>query len=82
MDRLEAIRRIKAWNLDSDDREVLAVVIPELAEGEDERIRKQLIDAITIGRSGISFTKEAASRFIAWLEKHSEEEIQKIRKEE
>lgn len=43
MDREEAIRRIKAWNLDSDDREVLAVVIPELAESEDERIRKELV---------------------------------------
>ena len=38
MDREEAIRRIKAWNLDSDDMEVLAVVIPELAESEDERM--------------------------------------------
>lgn len=51
---------------------------------EDERIRKQLIDAVKIGRSnnGISFTQEAASRYIAWLEKHSEEEIKKIRNEE
>lgn len=59
-------------------------VIIKKAESEDERIRKQLIDAIKIGRSnrGISFTEEAASRYIAWLEKHSEEEIQKIRKEE
>lgn len=71
MTREEAIRRIKAWNLDSDDRDVLAVVIPEFHESEDERIRKQLIDAIKIGRSnsGISFTEEAASRYIAWLEK-------------
>lgn len=46
MDREEAIRRIKAWDLDSDDREVLAVVIPELAESEDERVRKEIIDFI------------------------------------
>ena len=44
MTREEAIRRIKAWNLNSDDREVLAVIIPELAESEDERIRKWIID--------------------------------------
>ena len=37
MTREEAIRRIKAWNLDSDDMEVLAVVIPELAESEKEK---------------------------------------------
>ena len=36
MTREEAIRRIKAWNLDSDDMEVLAVVIPELAESEED----------------------------------------------
>ena len=66
------------------DMEDYESIFPELAESEDERIRKQLIDAIKIGRSnsGISFTEEAASRFIAWLEKHSEEEIRKIRKEE
>jgi len=46
MDREEAIRRIKAWNLDSDDREVLAVVIPELTDSDDERIREGMIDEI------------------------------------
>lgn len=46
MTREEAIRRIKAWNLDSDDREVLAVVIPELVESEDEKIRKWIYSII------------------------------------
>ena len=32
MTREEAIRRIKAWNLDADDMEVLSEVIPELKE--------------------------------------------------
>ena len=85
MTREEAIKTIMSATVWTDDeREALGVLIPELAESEDERIRKQLIDAIKIGRSnsGISFTEEAASRYIAWLEKHSEEEIQKIRKEE
>ena len=36
MTREEAIRRIKAWNLDADDMEVLSEVIPELKESEDE----------------------------------------------
>ena len=54
--------------------EYIDAIIPELAESEDERIRKQLIDAIKIGRSnsGISFTEEAASRYIAWLEKQKD----------
>lgn len=47
-----------------------------LAESEDERTRRSLIDAIKIGYSnnGISFTKEAADRYIAWLEKQKEPE--------
>ena len=44
MTREEAIRRIKAWNLDSDDMEVLSVVIPELQESEDEKIRRTLVE--------------------------------------
>lgn len=46
MTKEEAIRRIKSWNLDSDDMEVLSVVIPELAESEDEKIRKELLEEI------------------------------------
>lgn len=38
MTREEAIRRIKAWRLDSDDMEVLSAAIPELQESMDERI--------------------------------------------
>ena len=88
MTREEAMEIVKRLYNDSlflkKDKEAILTLIPELAESEDERIRKQLIDAIKIGRSngGISFTEEAASRYIAWLKKHSEEEIQKIRKEE
>ena len=50
MTREEAIRRIKAWNLDADDMEVLSEVIPELKESkesEDERRRKWLYDYIS-----------------------------------
>ena len=85
MTREEAIRILASSCIPgSKQTEALETLIPELRESEDERIRKQLIEAIKIGRSnsGISFTEEAASRFIAWLEKHSEEEIKKIRNEE
>ena len=88
MNTKEAIERVRTrfdkWALDNEDLTALQALGLVTAESEDERIRKQLIDAIKIGRSnsGISFTEEAASRFITWLEKHSEEEIQKIRKEE
>ena len=55
MTREEAIRRIKAWNLDADDMEVLSEVIPELKEeSDDERIRKFLIDYFEIIKSTLS----------------------------
>lgn len=71
MEREEAIRRIKAWNLDSDDREVLATIIPELRESEDERIRMALIKLMTVAgekyvASATGFEKE---QLIAYLEK-------------
>lgn len=75
MTREEAIRRIKAWNLDPDDMEVLSVVIPELAESEDERIRKQILDCFgTMRRQGCfpSKHKEQYDSWISWLEKQKE----------
>ena len=70
MDREEAIRRIKAWNLDSDDREVLAVVIPELAESEDERTRKHLIKVVELYWGTTNEPGKAED--LAWLEKRKE----------
>lgn len=46
MTREEAIRRIKSWNLDSDDMEVLSSVIPELAESENEKIKEDIVNII------------------------------------
>ena len=70
MDREEAIRRIKAWNLDSDDMEVLAVVIPELAESEDERTRKHLIKVVELYWGTTNEPGKAED--LAWLEKRKE----------
>lgn len=47
MDYKEAIRRVKAWRLDADDMEVLSVLIPELKENADERIRSCIELALT-----------------------------------
>lgn len=66
MTKEEAIQRIKDWNLEDDDMEVLAVVIPELKESEDERIRKELIEFV---KSRGGFKQE----YIAWLEKQGEQ---------
>ena len=76
----EALKRADSLTEKYGGREFAEYAFPELAESEDERIRKQLIDAIKIGRSnsGISFTEEAASRYIAWLEKQKEQKEQKV----
>lgn len=82
--REEAIRRIKSWNLDSDDTEVLSVVIPELAESDDERIRKELIEFLREAYSRGNAPEECA-KWLAYLEKQkdfkSPEEVLKIRQE-
>lgn len=75
MTREEAIRRIKSWDLDFDDMEVLAVAIPELRESEDEKIRKAVLKGIeylemdegwdSIGDIDILDAKQ-------WLEKQKE----------
>ena len=69
MTKEEAIRRIKSWNLDSDDMEVLSVVIPELAESEDEKIRKELINYLThrIEVTTLDEDKDC-KRWIAYIE--------------
>ena len=67
MDRQEAIRRIRAWNLDSDDMEVLAEVIPELKESEDERIIGRIKKAVES-----YWSDEPLDEILAWLEKQGE----------
>lgn len=73
MTREEAIRRIKSWNLDSDNIEVLSVVIPELHESTDERVRKALISLIyEDSHTYKSFAGITLDSMIAYLEKQKE----------
>jgi len=50
-------------------------VFPELAESEDERIRKEIVDYFTFDNfSSIQpYTREQSTRFLAWLEKQKEQ---------
>ena len=83
MTREEAIRRIKAWNLDSDDMGVLAAVIPELRESEDERIRARLIEYFKGFLEGyedcykdggcVKWEGLDVKSILAWLEKQKEQ---------
>lgn len=77
MTKEEAIRRIKAWNLDADDMEVLSEVIPELKENEneDERIRKELLEHCKNQAKPYIYTGNKCPQiqsWIAYLEKQKE----------
>lgn len=67
MDYKEAIRRVKAWQLDADDMEVLSVLIPELKENEDERIRKSLKDFLRDIANGTNRSMPSAEQCQTWL---------------
>jgi len=77
MDRYEeALRRAKelydAGNFLT--KQQMGIVFPELAESEDERIRKEIVDYFTFDNwSSIQpYTREQSTRFLAWLEKQKE----------
>ncbi len=64
----EAKRLYKTAN--ADQRYVLESLFPELAESEDEKIRKEIIRVL---KGEISFTSEKENeKYIAWLEKQAQ----------
>jgi len=69
MTREEAIKEIKSWAIPSErGREVLETLIPELAESEDERIRKELVAVL----EDLILPDDQRRRFLAYLEKQKE----------
>ena len=74
MNKEEAMKILKDFHDKSalfSVRTALDIVIPELKESEDEKMRKQLI---AIFKGQIPYTSEEdAKRYIAWLEKQSDE---------
>jgi len=76
MTKEEAIKRIRDWNLDKDKMEVLSVVIPELAESEDERIRKgiiQYLEQSQFGEEHYHIDDDIVRGYIVWLEKQGKQ---------
>lgn len=80
----EAIERIKTrfdkWALDNEDMKAIQTLIPELAESEDERIRKELIDFFMVWKrtkNSLLGTSDwrgiNTDRIITWLEKQKEQ---------
>ena len=87
----EIIRATQLWECGDITRENLEYIFPELAESEDEKVRKELIQFIknwkdpnNIGRPHdfptLTRNVEQCDRYIAWLEKQGEKaKIEEIR---
>ena len=90
MNTKEAIERIKTrfdkWALDDEDLKAIQALIPDLAESEDERIRKDLVNVIKwlIANPNLSsqYYKDRYAEMLAWLEKQKEQKsIEDVAKE-
>lgn len=76
MTKEEAIDNVRSFigQLTAECQESIRTLIPELAESEDERVRKALIDGIRQIRCKNSVTQE---QMLAWLEKQKPAECHK-----
>ena len=78
MTREEAIKEIKSWDfLEGKEIEAIHTLIPELAESDDERIRKEMVDYFSQykedGIRGVDITP-----WIAYLEKQKSAEWSEV----
>lgn len=78
MTREEAIEEIKSWAIPSKKgREVLETLIPELAESEDEKFRRYILDcceeSIEADDRGLELSMSTTKKLKAWLEKQKEQ---------
>lgn len=75
MTRKEAINEIKSWAIPSrNGREVLETLIPELAESEDTRIRKELKEAFEAYDIESTWNGIPIRSIFSWLEKSAKSE--------
>lgn len=73
MTREEAIKEMREklpW-LTEDTKRLVEALIPELAESEDEKTRKEILNYILYKASGVS--EEDEHRWVTWLEKQKEQ---------
>jgi hypothetical protein len=61
----------KALESDSYDRETIEYIFPELAESEDERIRKEIVRFIQMEVED----EMVGNKWLAWLEKQGEQNL-------
>lgn len=74
MTREEALNKVRQMSLPKETMEILEALAPELAENDDERIRKNLIELLldTPAQDIISHNLEL-SKVLAYLEKQKEQ---------
>lgn len=68
-------RATQKWECGDMTRESLEYLFPELAESEDEKISKEIVDFICWETDNGSITKEHLEKtnsWLAWLEKQGE----------
>ena len=75
MDREEAIKKIKEamptmWK---ETKDAIETLVPELAESEDERIRKEIISFLKDFEKDHYREIDCIYSWIEWLEKHKED---------
>ena len=70
---LEKARKFFESNASPEQKSCLQNIFPELAESEDERIRKAIIKHFKVGTEYVSFSGFSKSEVINWLEKQGEQ---------
>jgi hypothetical protein len=73
MEREEAIKRIKEWNLGSDKMEILSTAIPELKNDSVDRIKeiiRKALDSYYIGKLSEGTNDVDYAMCLAWLDKN------------
>lgn len=67
------IQLLNSKELTKEEEERLCEIFPELAESEDEKIRKDIIHHIKFGQEHNIIPSKRAKSWIAWLEKQVEQ---------
>lgn len=65
----EVVRATKLWECGDITRENLEYIFPELAESEEEKIRKEILEFVTI----VADSKSNKMEWLAWLEKQGKQ---------
>ena len=73
MDKKEAIEVLKKYQYDTEVREALECLHPELKESEDERIRKAILELVK--QSSHILNPMNQKSMIAWLEKQGSQNL-------